>query len=106
MSKKVLYITANFTNALLVKRLVNSEGHHFLNAPTPQEGHELARQEHPDLIILNGHSPNGFDESTLHYLQSPTDIAQLTALLRQRLNTPTSNTQTPLTTAITQTTYL
>ena len=53
MAKTVLYVEDNFNNALLVKRIVQAEGHIFLNAIDGEKGWQLALEQAPDLIFVD-----------------------------------------------------
>lgn len=61
MTKTVLYVEDNFNNALLVKRIVQAEGHVFLNATDGEEGWQLALEQLPDLIFVDLRLPGALD---------------------------------------------
>ena len=61
MAKSVLYVEDNFNNALLVKRIVQAEGHAFLNAIDGEEGWQLASAQMPDLIFVDLRLPGTID---------------------------------------------
>ena len=61
MTKTVLYVEDNFNNALLVKRIVQAEGHVFLNATDVEEGWQLALEQLPDLIFVDLRLPGALD---------------------------------------------
>jgi CheY-like chemotaxis protein len=53
MSKRILYVEDHFNNMLLVKRIVQAEGHEFLTAADGESGFDLARTMVPDLIFVD-----------------------------------------------------
>lgn len=57
MSKKVLYVEDNASNRLLVQRIVEAEGLHFLAAIDGQTGWTTAVAHCPDLIFMDLHLP-------------------------------------------------
>ena len=57
MSKRILYVEDHPQNMLLIQRIVEAEGHHFLAATNGEAGWETAVQEQPDLIIMDLHLP-------------------------------------------------
>lgn len=65
MAKSVLYVEDNFNNALLVKRIVQAEGHVFLNAIDGEEGWQLALAQMPDLIFVDLRLPGTIDGFSL-----------------------------------------
>ena len=50
---KILYIEDSPSNRLLVRRVLIAEGYEVLEAGDGIRGLELARQEHPDLILMD-----------------------------------------------------
>ena len=65
MAKRVLYVEDHFNNMLLVRRIVEAEGHEFLAAADGQSGLELALTQRPDLIFVDLCLPGGMDGQTL-----------------------------------------
>lgn len=61
MSKRILYVEDHFNNMLLLKRIVQAEGHDFIAAVDGQTGWELAQTEGPDLIFVDLRLPGEFD---------------------------------------------
>jgi two-component system cell cycle response regulator DivK len=55
---KILYIEDNFENRLLVKRVLTVEGHTLLEAEDGPQGLHIARQEKPDLILIDINLPD------------------------------------------------
>lgn len=53
MNKRILYVEDNFNNMLLVKRIVEAEGHAFLTTAEGEDGWRLAYEEQPDLIFVD-----------------------------------------------------
>ncbi len=53
----ILYIEDNPENRLLVKRVLEAEGHTVLEAADGATGLEIAKQEPPDLILLDINLP-------------------------------------------------
>jgi two-component system cell cycle response regulator DivK len=53
----ILYIEDNPENRLLVKRVLEAEGHTVLEAADAATGLEIARQKQPDLILLDINLP-------------------------------------------------
>jgi len=68
MSNKttILYVEDDPVNRLLVQRVLASEGYQMLEAEDGLSGLEVARQNHPDLILLDVNIPNmnGYAVST------------------------------------------
>jgi len=64
MEKKILYVEDHFSNMLLVKRIVQAEGHEFLTADDGEKGWQMVISEQPDLIFIDPRLPgdvDGFD---------------------------------------------
>jgi two-component system, cell cycle response regulator DivK len=55
---KILYIEDTASNRLLVKRVLLVEGYDILEAPSGEAGLDLARREHPDLILMDMNLPD------------------------------------------------
>lgn len=53
MAKLILYVEDHLYNMLLVKRIVEAEGHDFLSAENGEEGWQLAVERKPDLIFVD-----------------------------------------------------
>ena len=56
--QKVLYVEDNLDNRMLVQRILQAEGYEFLGADNAAEGLKLARQHHPDLILVDINMPD------------------------------------------------
>jgi two-component system cell cycle response regulator DivK len=54
---RVLYIEDNQANRLLVLRVLTAEGHMVLEAEDGSMGLEIARREHPDLVLVDINMP-------------------------------------------------
>lgn len=61
MAKRILYIEDNFNNMLLVKRIVEAEGHEFLTSMDGEGGWLIAAEEHPDMIFVDLRLPGDVD---------------------------------------------
>lgn len=61
MAKLLLYVEDHLNNTLLVKRIVEAEGHEFLTAVDGQSGLQMALDQKPDLIFIDLHLPGGID---------------------------------------------
>jgi two-component system cell cycle response regulator DivK len=55
---KVLYIEDSPSNRLLVKRVLAAEGHEVLEAESATAGLGIAREEHPDIILMDINLPD------------------------------------------------
>lgn len=53
MSKQILYIDAHLFNQLLVKRILQKDGHEVHGCASLREGQSYASTYHPDLILLD-----------------------------------------------------
>lgn len=65
MTKSVLYVEDNFNNTLLVKRIVQAEGHHFMEAIDGEMGWQVALTQLPDLIFVDLRLPGEVDGLSL-----------------------------------------
>lgn len=54
----VLYIEDNLENRLLVRRILVAEGYRVLEADGAEEGMAVARQQRPDLIMIDINMPD------------------------------------------------
>ncbi len=64
MAKSILYVEDHLNNMLLIKRIVQAEGHDFLAAGDGMVGWQLARDHIPDLIFVDLRLPgeiSGYD---------------------------------------------
>lgn len=55
---RILYIEDSSPNRLLVKRILLAEGYEVLEADDGISGMEVARREHPDLILMDMNLPD------------------------------------------------
>lgn len=55
---RILYIEDSPPNRLLVKRILTAEGYEVLEADDGISGMEIARREHPDLILMDMNLPD------------------------------------------------
>ena len=60
----ILYVEDNLDNRTLVRRVLQAEGFHFLEAGSAREALELVINEYPDLILMDINMP-GVDGYTL-----------------------------------------
>jgi len=54
---KILYIEDDLNNAMLMKRVLEADGHSVSLAPSGDVGLDKANREHPDLILLDIYMP-------------------------------------------------
>lgn len=59
MEKKILYVDDNVPNRLLIKRIVEADGHTLIEAADAETGWETAVTEKPDLILMDLYLPGG-----------------------------------------------
>ena len=65
MKKRVLYVEDDPNNMLLVRRILQAEGHELLEATDGEAGWEVASRERPDFILMDLHLPGPVDGLTL-----------------------------------------
>lgn len=53
MKKRILYIEDNRNNMLLIRRILQAEGHELLEARDAERGWDLIVQERPDIILVD-----------------------------------------------------
>ncbi len=53
MKRQILYVEDNPNNMLLIRRILQTEGHEMLEAVDGEEGWKVAIQEQPDLIFMD-----------------------------------------------------
>jgi two-component system, cell cycle response regulator DivK len=72
MSKRILYVEDNFQNKRLVKKILEARGYEILEAEDGNQGVEVAKNEKPDLILMDISIP-GMDgiEATQVIKQNP-----------------------------------
>lgn len=58
LGKRILYVEDNFSNRLLVKRVLESEGFTVLEAETGKDGIQIASTQSPDLILVDINLPD------------------------------------------------
>jgi two-component system cell cycle response regulator DivK len=64
MCKRILYVEDNPRNMLLVKRILQADGHELLEATNGETGWQTAVTERPDLILMDLRLPgeiSGFE---------------------------------------------
>ncbi len=61
MAKLILYVEDHLNNMLLIKRIVQAEGHDFLAAGDGMVGWQLALDHVPDLIFVDLRLPGDID---------------------------------------------
>jgi len=82
MAKKILYVEDHFNNMLLVKRIVQAEGHEYLTAADGENGWPMAVNQQPDLIFVDLRLPgdvDGFD--LLRRLKSHPQLKEIPAVV-------------------------
>ncbi len=53
MKKRILYVEDNPNNMLLIRRLIQAEGHELLEAVDGESGWEATVRERPDFILMD-----------------------------------------------------
>ncbi len=53
MKRRILYVEDNPNNMLLIRRILQAEGHDMLEAVDGEEGWKVAVRERPDLIFMD-----------------------------------------------------
>jgi two-component system cell cycle response regulator DivK len=53
----ILYVEDNLDNRILVQRVLQAEGYAFMGASSAAEGLKLAREQRPDLILVDINMP-------------------------------------------------
>ncbi len=82
MAKRILYVEDHLNNALLVKRIVEAEGHDFSTAVDGQSGLEMAMSQRPDLIFVDLHLPGEIDGcELLRRLKASPSICHVPAIV-------------------------
>jgi len=56
-TQTILYVEDNLDNRILVKRILEAAGYRFLGADNAVDGIDLARQQFPDLILVDINMP-------------------------------------------------
>jgi two-component system cell cycle response regulator DivK len=77
MGAKILYIEDSPSNRLLVKRVLLVEGYEVLEAEDGLMGVEIAKAEHPDLILMDMNLPevDGYEMTRrIHAMPELADI--------------------------------
>ena len=79
MGKNILYIEDNPDNMLLVKRVLQSRGYGFLEAPNGVEGLAIAEEKNVDLILLDINLPDidGYEVARRIRRSSKTELAYI-----------------------------
>jgi two-component system cell cycle response regulator DivK len=57
MKKRVLYVEDDPNNMLLVRRILQADGHEMLEATDGESGWDVAVRERPDFILMDIHLP-------------------------------------------------
>ncbi len=58
MGAQILYVEDNFENRILVKRVLEADGHSVIEAATGQAGLQMAAEATPDLILVDINLPD------------------------------------------------
>jgi PAS domain S-box-containing protein len=80
-SLTVLYIEDNASNLELVERIVQRRGANLISAMRPVLGLELAREHHPDLVLLDLQLPDIPGEEVLRRLRSDPRTAAIPVVI-------------------------
>lgn len=82
MAKKILYVEDHFNNMLLLKRIVEAEGHDFSSAADAQGGLDKALAWRPDLIFVDLHLPGRMSgQALLRRLKSSPTLGDVPAVV-------------------------
>ena len=65
MAKRIMYVEDHFNNMLLLKRIVEAEGHEFSTATDGQSGFDMALAWLPDLIFVDLRLPGAMNGQDL-----------------------------------------
>jgi len=76
-SRTILYIEDNADNRLLVKRILNAEGHRVLEAPDAPTGLALAKRSRPDLILMDINLPDVDGYALTTHLKAVPHLARI-----------------------------
>ncbi|MGC9521077.1 MAG: response regulator [Anaerolineae bacterium] len=74
---RILYIEDSSSNRLLVKRVLEAEGHDVLEAEDGVAGFEMALAEHPDLILMDINLPDVDGYEMTRRMCSHPDLAEV-----------------------------
>lgn len=58
MGARILYVEDNFENRILVKRVLEADGHSVIEAETGKAGLQMAAEATPDLILVDINLPD------------------------------------------------
>jgi DNA-binding response OmpR family regulator len=64
-------------NALLVQKILNSQGYQVLWAKTAEKGLELARKHHPEMILLDLGLPDIDGQTLVGYLRNLPEMKEV-----------------------------
>ncbi len=82
MTKRILYVEDHLNNMLLVKRVVEAEGHDFITALDGETGWALAVTQVPDLIFIDLRLPGEVDGyEILRRLKANSDLKDIPAIV-------------------------
>lgn len=82
MARKILYVEDHFNNMLLLKRIVEAEGHEFSSAADAQSGLDRALAWRPDLIFVDLHLPGTMDgQALLRRLKASPTLREVPAVV-------------------------
>lgn len=78
LKNRILDIEDNFNNMLLIKRIVEAEGHEFLTFFDGEGGWIIAAEEHPDMIFVDLRLPGEVDGfELLRRIKSDSDLRHM-----------------------------
>jgi two-component system cell cycle response regulator DivK len=72
---RILYVEDVPDNATLVDKVLSARGHVVLHAPDAETGLAMARQEHPDLILLDLGLPDADGQTLAGWLRHTPELA-------------------------------
>jgi CheY-like chemotaxis protein len=82
MNRIVLYIEDDASNIRLIERLIQRRPQTELHVATSaRDGVEAATEEHPDLILLDNHLPDGTGDDVLRQLASSAATADIPVVI-------------------------
>ena len=76
-SARILYIEDNSDNRLLVKRVLEAEGHKLLEAANARDGIQLVLAQRPDLILMDINLPEVDGYTTTARIKSTPGLAEV-----------------------------
>jgi twitching motility two-component system response regulator PilH len=81
MPKKILIVDDDPDIVLFLSTVLQDHGYHTIDAPNGQEGLEMVKSEHPDLILLDLMMPKKSGISLLSDLRNDPDNRQIPVIM-------------------------